>query len=382
MKTLLLFTDWFPPAYRAGGPIRSCDNFVNAMRHYYKIKVITGDRDIGAHKPLPNIIFDQWMYYAPNVDVQYLSKNKSIFFYTLKIIRETKCDYIYFNSFFSFRFTIVPLFLARLKFNNLQVVLAPRGMLKSSALVYKPLKKKLYINIFKALGLAHRIKFHATDNQEKSDIVRYLGVNAKNIVTIANFPPAAQDNFQPINKAESEVKLIFLSRIHPIKNLHLLLLCLLKISPRFKIEISILGPIEDDVYWEYCNDILARMPNHITFDVKGEVEHAKVKTLLQLHHAYVLPSAGENFGHGIFESFLVGRPVIISDQTPWKDLAIQKIGWEVSLSNLLLLTRAIETLAAMDEVTYNHWAWSAWNFARNYNLQSNLVAGYQKLFSN
>lgn len=33
-----------------------------------------------------------------------------------------------------------------------------------------------------------------------------------------------------------------------------------------------------------------------------------------------MPTTGENFGHSIVESMLLGRPIIISDQTPWTDV--------------------------------------------------------------
>ena len=50
-KKILLFTDWYEPGYKAGGPIQSTRNFVVAMHELYSISVITSDTDLGETKP-------------------------------------------------------------------------------------------------------------------------------------------------------------------------------------------------------------------------------------------------------------------------------------------------------------------------------------------
>ena len=60
MKTIFLFADWYEPGYRAGGPIRSCVNFVRSMEGDYRIFVFTSDRDLGAAGPYPDIATDCW----------------------------------------------------------------------------------------------------------------------------------------------------------------------------------------------------------------------------------------------------------------------------------------------------------------------------------
>jgi glycosyltransferase involved in cell wall biosynthesis len=73
-------------------------------------------------------------------------------------------------------------------------------------------------------------------------------------------------------------------------------------------------------------------------------------------HALLLPSEGENFGHAIVEAFANGRPVLISKNTPWKNLAAQRAGWDVSHTDLPL---ALAELAAMDQARYDEWCGGA-----------------------
>ena len=49
------------------------------------------------------------------------------------------------------------------------------------------------------------------------------------------------------------------------------------------------------------------------------------------YHALLMPSLTENFSYTVLESLQAGIPVLISDQTPWRDLEAQGIGWDLSL---------------------------------------------------
>src|SRR4051812_27875022 len=46
-KAVMLFIDWFVPAYKAGGPIRSIANMVRNMSDEYAFYVVCGAKDLG-----------------------------------------------------------------------------------------------------------------------------------------------------------------------------------------------------------------------------------------------------------------------------------------------------------------------------------------------
>jgi len=46
-----------------------------------------------------------------------------------------------------------------------------------------------------------------------------------------------------------------------------------------------------------------------------------------------MPSLTENFSYTVLESLQAGIPVLISDQTPWRDLQSQRVGWDLPLEN-------------------------------------------------
>ena len=58
-------------------------------------------------------------------------------------------------------------------------------------------------------------------------------------------------------------------------------------------------------------------------------------------HALLMPTRHENFGHAVVEAWAHGRPVLLSDQTPWRGLAELDLGWDLPLK-LALWTQAFE----------------------------------------
>jgi glycosyltransferase involved in cell wall biosynthesis len=99
------------------------------------------------------------------------------------------------------------------------------------------------------------------------------------------------------------------------------------------------------------------------------------------HHLFALPTAGENFGHSIFEALLAGRPVLISDQTPWLRLEDKHAGWDLPLADPDVFTRAVEQAAAWDQEKFDGWARCSWQYARNFMQNPELQEQYLKLFA-
>ena len=63
---------------------------------------------------------------------------------------------------------------------------------------------------------------------------------------------------------------------------------------------------------------------------------------------FLLPTRGENFGHAIFDALEVGLPVLISDQTPWRDLERIGAGWSLPLADPDRFAATIDRLATLE----------------------------------
>lgn len=376
-RKVLVLVDWFAPGYKAGGPIQSCVNFAFAMKNELNVYVLTTDTDHGETTPYAGIPSGTWISNLDaDIKVNYLRKaalGRSII---RREMQELGADYIYLNHLFSPLFVVYPLWLKYRGKLKSGIVLCPRGALYDSALSVKPWKKTPFLKLFRLMGIHKKILFHATNQREKEAIQRFFP--GSRILIADNLPNANQPPFLPCPKEKGTVKCIFIARIVPIKNLLFLLKILQNV--RSNVELSIIGPVEDKAYWGECQRQIGRLSANIKVDYIGPKRNEELVPILQRHHLLVLPTTGENFGHSIFEALLAGRPVLISDQTPWLGLTPGQVGWDLSLQDPAAFAGAIEEAAQWDQPRFDEWAHAAWTYAHKFIDNPDLRAQYLRLF--
>ncbi len=377
-KKILLFVDWYEPGYKAGGPIRSCVNFTRYMRRDYRVYVFTTDRDLGSDSSYEGIRTDAWVSPEEGVEIFYCSPQQLSGRQIRAQIARIAPDYIYLNSMFSKYFTLVPLLAGWGRPPRYKIILSPRGMLKDSALQFKPAKKKIYLHLFHWMRFDRLIHFLAADATERTDIRRHFGKETR-VEEIPNLPGALPDYPGAAEKKSGELSMIFVGRLHPIKNLDYLLKILRSIP--VTLSLSIIGSIEDKLYWQQCQEIIKALPANITVQYLGEMANHQLPAIISRHHIFALPTRGENFGHAIFEALSLGKPVLVSDQTPWRNLEEAGAGWDVSLDEPAAFERSILQAAGWGQETYSIWSRAAFDLARKHIDNTNALEKYRKLFS-
>jgi glycosyltransferase involved in cell wall biosynthesis len=379
-KKLLLLTDWYEPGFKAGGPIQSCRNFVSAMHEELEISVLTSDRDLGENNPYPGIQTNQWIQRPPGISVYYADMNELNSKKFSSLIDESKPDFIYVNSMYSYHLSVVPLLFSWRNKISAQIVLAPRGMLQEGAMQFKTVKKKLYIRALNFMGVPRKLRFHATDDQEKKDILHYFPA-AKRVDEISNFSAPLPAHLKTINKVPGNLRAVYMSRIIPKKNILFFLRLLKKLPADIELRFDIYGEVEDKDYWEQAKQIIDSLPGNIEVGVHGAVPHDQVNETLEASHIFVLPSKGENFGHAIFESWSAGRPCLISDKTPWHHLNKQLTGWDLPLESEQPWLNALVEAGNWEQSSFDSWSHASREFAAKHVEQFNLKTAYLRLFS-
>jgi len=375
LLSILLLTDWFPPGYKAGGPITSCWNLSLLLSQKIKVYVLTSDRDLSDSDPYPDILPDIWIEVQKNLWVCYLSPSQQTIRGVNLQIQNINPKVIYLNSLYSLVYTIYPMWLKWQGRLNNRMILAPRGMLKDSALAYKSLKKRWFIRILHWGLIASWVDFHATDEKELLAIKNFFGRNAKIFLIPNNAVPIQA--YRP-KLITNSYHFLFVGRIHPIKGLKEALLFLRKI--KHPLTFSIVGSNEVSSYWQECQGIIETLPSHIKVDYLGELPPIRLKKILETHHFLLLPTKGENFGHAIFEALAKGLPVIISNQTPWKELQELGIGWDISLDSSESFVAAIENAVNMPPCEYFAMSKAAWQYAKDFITNSRLQERYLEMF--
>lgn len=375
---MLFVYDHFYPAYKAGGPIQSLVNLVRCLEDKHDICVFTGSNDHNSDEKLLNIDTDKWSVTKlpgtnKNLPVWYASPgtiNRQLF---SSIVKETAPAVIYLNGIFSYRFVIIPLLsVDRAKY---KIVIAPRGMLQSGALAGKEFKKKLYLAMLKLSGLVKSVRWHATTEDEKEDIIRIFGKKAR--VTVAyNIPKQPVNEVSLPDKKTGRLRLVYLSLIAEKKNL----LQLIELVNRSAagITLDIYGPIKDESYWKKCRAAIGNDNSRIIY--KGDLRPELVQETFQQYDASILLTKGENFGHALYESLSAGRPIITSFFTPWNDLEEKKAGWNLDISNADDCMKQLEMISNMDAPLFNNYCSGAYIVAKAYYDKTADLGGYDRLF--
>ena len=105
-----MFTDWYEPGFKAGGPIQACKNVVASLMQDYEFYVLCSDRDLGDRVAYPDIPANQWIKKERHVNIWYASPGYFMGKHRLlKMLSEVNPDFIYFNSMYSFKYTLFPL---------------------------------------------------------------------------------------------------------------------------------------------------------------------------------------------------------------------------------------------------------------------------------
>jgi len=361
MKVLLL-AGYYLPGYKGGGPIKTISNLIYATFSNVDYCVITSDRDLSDEHPYSNVSIGQWNGIG-NCTVFYAENGVKGLMQLQKIMSSKDYDIVYLNSFFSVRFSLIPLILA--KFYKKPIVLGPRGELSDGALSLKAFKKRVYIQLYKLLNFAHGIVFQASSNFEFDDINRVLGNDNK--VFIAEDIGSQEYAKDLAVKDNAVVKLVFISRISPMKNLVYALEVLKYVN--CPVIFDIYGPKEDVVYWSDCEAIIKTLSGHIVVNYKGLLMPSDVVKTLSAYDLFFMPTKGENYSHVIAEALCAGLPVLIANTTPWRDLEDKGIGWDISLEEPRQFSLVIEKVSSMSADSYQEYRqnvllWAKIKFSR------------------
>ena len=374
----MVLSDWFAPGFRAGGPITSCVNFAHAMQDHFHIKVLTSDRDLNDTEPYPNITTDCWLRFDRGISIYYCSPTQRCGQSVRDLLHKSQPDFLYLNGMFSTSFTIFPLWQYFRNKLNVNIVLAPRGMLRPSALRFKPIKKYAYLKLLRLSGVTDRIQFHATHEQERDDIHRVFGSKVR-VEVIPNCVRPPQPLTNSTQKEAGSLKAISVGRIHPIKNTKMLISVFRRAT--HSVRLDLYGPIEDRSYWNECQRIIDGLPEHVQVRYCGALPADAVRSTIERYHLFVLPTTGENFGHAIYEALASGKPVLISDQTPWRDLTSQKAGWDLPLNDEKRFVRVLNECAMMQQQQYRSWSAGAWQLAQSFALKDGYYQKYLQMFT-
>ncbi|WP_165958210.1 glycosyltransferase family 4 protein [Segetibacter sp. 3557_3] len=379
-KKVLICTAHFAPAYTAGGIVRSLENLVRYLETDVQYFVLAGDTHLDPNEPLTGISRDEWMTFTPNCRIMYVSAAKRDYASVKALMHSLQADVVYINGLYSLAFGMYPIYIGKAMSPKPLIILAPWGALHVGNLAMKPFKKKVFLKLFRLAGLDRAVRWHVMDNSEFDDVVRVFG--KRNDIMVANaIPDMVTRSLVPGQKTVNHLKLISVSLVTPNKGHMRVLNALKELDSTLSVELDIYGPVKDEVFWESCKQFIATLPPSIKVLYHGFIQPTEIFAALSRAHFFILLSQGENFCQAIFESFNVGRPVITSDQTPWRKLDEQKAGWDLSLNDPKSIVDAITTACKMPQEVYDMYCHNAQKVALDYIATADFPTQYNRLYA-
>ncbi len=344
-KILLISTEFFPPAYRAGGPVNSVKNFVNVLKSKYEVYIITSAKDLNQKSNMELIKINNWIK-KNDINIIYVDSTLKVFFNILKILLKYKVHFCYASSFFNVKFSLIIIFLASIFF--VPVMIAPKGELFQGALSSKKFKKSFYIFLFKIFNYFKSVKWHATSIYEKKQIKNFFSLSERNIVICSNIVQIKIKKYI-INKTKikNKLKIIIPCRITPVKNIFRTILSLRDL--RGDVVVHIFGEVDDLTYWQKCKNEILSLPKNIDVKYKGTIRSKKLFEIYPNYDVFLMPSLSENFGYSIFEALSFRLPVIIGQNNPWIGMEKIKIGFNVDPKNVKNISEKVQYYINLNE---------------------------------
>ena len=370
---VVIFLGGYLPARHFGGSVTSIANLVEALGDEVDFSIISHDHDLDDPARLPGIQ-DGWNQVG-KARVLYLNEREFTTDRFSGLLQEIRPDVAYLSSVFYAQMNRPALFAARRV--GVPVILAPRGELLPGALAMGRAKKQVYLAALRASGVLSDMTLQATSDAEAQAIRSVLRASDEQIVTLPDMPCFLREAARP--DYEGPARFVFLSRIHPIKGLDFALEVLGGVTS--EVSFDVYGPIEDEAYWEHCQQLMAALPKNVCATYRGEVGPGEAQDVFAHYDCLLFPTHSENYGNVVAEAVTAGCSVFISKgTTQWDDLDC-RAGRALPLGDVEAWRVAIEELAQSGSDEAVRRAQSTLEYAKDKLAHAEIQARYLELFS-
>ncbi|MBR4575206.1 MAG: glycosyltransferase family 4 protein [Lachnospiraceae bacterium] len=375
MNKVLIITGRYLPGYRDGGPVRSLINLTEWMGDEYDIRIMCLDRDHGDTERYPDIKVNEYntvgkakVWYTPEFkkeDIQKLADD---------------VDLVYVCGPYS-DYARLAMSLKKEGKIRAPFYVASMGSFSPEAFNIKGLKKRLFISYMKMTHMFDDVSWSVTSQREEHELKAVIGSGCKCVVA-SDLPRKGTTEHTHI-KEDGSLKICFISRISRKKNLIAIPEILKEQSDDCRIKLDIYGADEDKVYLRECLDKLDELRKthpDCRWEYKGEADGSKIPSIFAEYDAFLFPTLGENYGHVIAESLASGCIPIISDTTPWLDLAEKGCGFVCPSGDITSFASAVKELYEMNEEAMSAKRGKCYDYITSANDISVKHSGYRTIF--
>lgn len=203
-------------------------------------------------------------------------------------------------------------------------LVSPHGMLEDWSFRHRGWKKRPYFYLIERRSIARARAILATSDEEAGTLRRWFPHDKIRVLPLGAEPPPIADHAsarQKLGWPESEFALLFFSRCHEKKGLHLLIAAApaaARTAAR-PVHLVVVGDGEP-AYVDPLKAKTAEWSGPLRCTWAGACWTAEKWDYLSAADLMCLPSYSENFGLAVLESLFAGTPVLTTPATPWRSL--------------------------------------------------------------
>lgn len=332
-----------------GGPSTAIIEIVKALREDKVNASILTTNDHGnmlnknliigqwhSYQGVPVLAFERWN--PPIGFIKEYNISLSLTCWLMKHINQY--DLLHIHAMFSYPST-ASMILARSY--KVPYILRTIGQLDSWSLSQKPLRKKIMLGLIERRNIDSAVALHFTSDKESECMGKMGFANTRLVIPLGVNIPYGRNKV--LGKNTNKVTtFLFLSRIHPKKNLSNLITALAlvqKWQPESPWELLIAGT-GDSKHIDELHHQIKKLSIDERCNWLGFLEGENKWNALKMADWLVLPSASENFGIVVAEAMAAGTPVIISPQVAISEMVMREGAGLISNSNPPELAKTLQ----------------------------------------
>ncbi len=274
---------------------------------------------------------------VPGIECSFWSNVGEIF----SLLEQIRPDIVHLHSLWTLPCLVACLFCWR---DKRPYFLSPHGMLMPAAMGRKQWKKIPYWNLIEKHLVANCQTVFVASEIEAKEVSKIFPKLAIQVAPFGAPEPEEGNVGLPHVLAGLEGYILYLGRIHPIKNLEALVETSGDLPDRWALVMAGNAGIPEYFHKLEKIDNWAKKVIYLG-DVRGTLKWSLIKKAQVL----VLPSHSENFGNVVLEALSVGTPVIASKGTPWSILELKNAGLWIDC-NSVILREALYSVFAEPEI--------------------------------
>jgi glycosyltransferase involved in cell wall biosynthesis len=343
-RVLIVYRSYFPSLSHLG-PATAIRNLIDNMSDEYDFHILTLNHEFATGAPL----FEGGVHreIQGSSVIEYVPRGLAGLRLLAQRLRDN-FDVVDIHCAFDPLLAIPALFLQRIGYAaKSRIFHTPHGIFMDVIMSAGAPKKQLFCRATDLLGLYRRVTHLAGSPLEDADIRRNHH-RPQQVLMVSQFVASVARYRKPRRKNPGCLKIAFVGRVTLQKNLAFALDVMSALLPMAS-SLDIFGEIGDDAYARRCVERVKAGVGQCNVTFKGNIEKGCLFDQLAQYDVLLQPTLGENFGHSIVEALMLGIPVLISDASPWTDVATYNAGWALPLSNAAGFVEKLELLHAMGD---------------------------------